>query len=130
MKIKSYKRRRVNRDEPVEVYRNLHRRGVVWSVRQRGRVVAHATEIMLSDAAFVVNAAGHRRAKIEQTRNVHAWIRGWITDMDAGVSRPSWPKIRYDLPTGSFYQITPAAHDGREVKRAALVRLASDVRVK
>jgi len=127
MKIKSYKRRSIRRDEPVEIYRNLHRRGVVYSVRQRGRVVAHATELVLSDVAFVVNTAGHRRAKIEKTRNVHAWARGWITDV-VPRSIASWPRIRYDLPTGAFYQAGEGASDDREVTRAALVRFANSVR--
>lgn len=63
----------------VEIYFNLHHR--VFSVRalegpHRGRVVAHAAAVTLTDAAFVVQPAGRARVLAEGRKNVHAFVRG------------------------------------------------------
>lgn len=63
----------------VNVYRNLHRGA--WSIRavdgpHRGRVVAHATAIVLTDARMHVNARAQRRIAAGAAREVHAWITG------------------------------------------------------
>lgn len=117
--IRSYRGRRVRRSKPVEVYRNLHRAGVCYSVRQFGRVVAHADSVELLDAAFVVNAAGHARAVRTGQRNVHAWVRGFL----ATSPRPSTfvlDRLRYSLQAGTFTTVA-----GERVLCAPYVQLNS-----
>lgn len=63
----------------VDVYWNLHKR--CFSVRSRerdsyGRVIAHADEIRLTSATFIVSEAGRQRVLSEKRKNVHAFIRG------------------------------------------------------
>lgn len=63
----------------VFVYRNLNRRGVVWSVKsvRTGRVVDRAETVYLRDCSFYVSAAGRQRVLESRRRNVHAGVRGF-----------------------------------------------------
>lgn len=63
---------------PVEVYRNVNKKGVVYSIRQFGYVVAHATEVILLNAEFIVKQSGRKRVKKTGRKNVHAWVKGDI----------------------------------------------------
>jgi hypothetical protein len=63
----------------TEVYWNLHKH--CYSVRERGRVVAHVDRITLLNARFVVQRAGYERTVREKVRCVHAWVRGDVTEM-------------------------------------------------
>lgn len=67
--------------QKVEVYRNLHKKGVVYSVRdcKTKLVVAHVSDLNLSDVKFKVNQAGRRRVLKEKRKNVHAVIQGIIS---------------------------------------------------
>ena len=62
--------------ERVQVYRNL-RRGD-WSVRVKGRVVAHVPEVTLATVRFVVSEAGRQRVLRRKERSVHAWAEGEV----------------------------------------------------
>jgi len=68
-----------NKDMKVEVYRNLHQK--CWSVRdcKTGKVVDHVQKIHLEDAELVVRPAGRAKVLREQRKNVHAFVRGWIS---------------------------------------------------
>jgi hypothetical protein len=66
----------------VDVYWNLHRK--VWSVRHRGKVVAHLDKVALRDVEWVVQPAGNRRAREEQRKNVHAFARGRVIPQEVG----------------------------------------------
>lgn len=61
----------------VDVYRNIHKK--CWSVRHKGKVIAHVNKIVLRDCQLVVQPAGNARAKREQRKNVHAFVRGYIS---------------------------------------------------
>lgn len=81
--ITPYQYREIEPEYPIEVYRNVTRgkgknKGskVVYSIRQHGYVVAHATEITLVNAEFVVGQAGRKRVKKTGVKNVHAYVRG------------------------------------------------------
>lgn len=63
---------------PVDVYRNVNKKGVTYSIRQDGYVVAHADEVILLNAEFIVKEAGRKRVKKTGRKNVHAWVRGDI----------------------------------------------------
>jgi hypothetical protein len=67
----------------VEVYRNLHKN--CYSVRaltgeNKGRVIDHVQSITLTDAKFVVQPAGRDRVLREKRKNVHAFVRGHISN--------------------------------------------------
>lgn len=64
--------------KPVEVYRNVNKKGVVYSIRQDGCVVAHADEVILLNAEFIVQKVGSKKVKKTGKKNVHAWVRGDI----------------------------------------------------
>jgi len=103
-----FKGRTFKPELPVEVYRNLNRRNaVVFSVRQGGLVIGHATDITLWDATFVVSLASRDFSLKVGRRNVHAWVRGFVTTADG----PFVAKVFYrhkDLPyfhTGERVQV-------------------------
>ena len=58
----------------VEVYYNLHRSCL--SYRRPGGRVSHAECVVLRDVTFAVQPAGLVKARREQRRNVHAFVRG------------------------------------------------------
>lgn len=60
----------------TDVYRNLTRG--CWSVRERGRVVAHAQTVTLADAVMVVRPGARARVIRTGNREVHAWIKGTL----------------------------------------------------
>jgi hypothetical protein len=60
----------------VSVYWNFHRK--CFSVRCNGRVIAHATSLLLREPRFRVSQAGRRRVLEEKRKNVHALIIGYL----------------------------------------------------
>ncbi len=67
----------------VEVYRNLHKD--CYSVRalngeNKGKVIDYVQSITLKNAKFVVQPAGRKRVLQEKRKNVHAFVRGHITN--------------------------------------------------
>lgn len=77
--ITPYKGREIDLDESVEVYRNLNRKGRVYSIRQNGLVVGHSTAVMLRDVKFHVGKSGVERVRKNMRKNVHAWAKGFIS---------------------------------------------------
>lgn len=74
------------------VYRNLHRKGHVYSIKAQegeysGRVIGYASAIHIETAIFVVSQAGRERARREKKRNVHAGILGYIKAVDQYIQR-------------------------------------------
>lgn len=80
--MKPYKNRIIDCNAPVEIYRCLTRKGVIYSVRQFNKVVSHTDNIVLKDCQFVVNESGRQRVIKTQSKNVHAFIKGLIGDID------------------------------------------------
>lgn len=64
----------------VEVYYNLHKQCL--SYRRPGGRVQHADSIALRDATFTVQPAGRERVLREGRKNVHAFVRGELVDVD------------------------------------------------
>jgi hypothetical protein len=63
----------------VDVYRNLHLDGVLWSVRKTGgKVLMHAQSVYLIDVEFIVHESGRQRVLKEKKKNVHAFARGTL----------------------------------------------------
>ena len=69
----------IDRTKTVEVYKNLHKQ--MWSVRQGGKVLEHCETIMLRDCRFVVQPAGRAKVLRERKKNVHAFIRGYVSSI-------------------------------------------------
>lgn len=70
-----------------QAYRNL--RNGKWSVQQRDgstvQVVLHADNVYMGVCSFVVQEKGNQRVRLEQRKNVHAFVRGVLLDAPTGV---------------------------------------------
>ena len=92
----------------VDVYRNLHKN--VWSVRNRatGRVRQYADKFVVRNAKFVVQPAGRKKVLKEQRKNVHAFVRGIVTNTGGlhreSVIRRCFKKVTYDPYTMETFQ--------------------------
>ena len=84
--ITSFKGRTIETECQIEVYRNLNRKGKVYSIKQQGLVVAHTTSICMFASTFVVNQSGKKRAIETKQRNVHAFIRGFYATNVIGLT--------------------------------------------
>ena len=65
----------------VFVYFNLHKK--VWSVKalegeNKGRVIAHASLVLLENCIFKVSQKGRERVLTEKRKNVHAGVVGQL----------------------------------------------------
>ncbi len=60
------------------VFRNLHHKGVVWSVQSEGKTISHNEHILVKDARFVVQPAGREKVRATKKKTVHAGIRGEV----------------------------------------------------
>lgn len=81
--ITPFKGRGAEVGQCVKVYRNLHLKA--WSIMAvdgpyKGKVIAHADWIGLWGPKFIVNEAGRQRVLREGKKNVHAFVRGTISD--------------------------------------------------
>lgn len=99
--IKPFKGRRVQVGEEVFAYRNLHRDE--WSVQVDGLIVGHADELVIENPKFVVREGGRQRVIREGRKNVHAGIRGILSDgrLEAPEGRVSYNPYR----AGHFYRV-------------------------
>jgi hypothetical protein len=76
--IYPFKERRIDYTKPVQVYRNLTRKGKVYSIKQSGKVVAFAYSLMLKDVTFVVSHKVQAKVRATGHRQVHAYAKGNI----------------------------------------------------
>lgn len=76
--IESYKGRKLDPARPVRIYRNLHKKGVVYSVQQGGLVIGYTRDILLLAAQPLVSAAGRERVRATGRKVVHAFIEGVV----------------------------------------------------
>ena len=70
--------KKIDLSRKVEVYFNLHKK--CWSIRQAGVPVVHADFIEIKDPQFVVQQGGNARVRREKKKNVHAFVRGYLTE--------------------------------------------------
>ncbi len=70
--------KKIDRSKKVEVYFNLHKK--CWSVRQAGVPVVHTDFVEIKDPQFVVQQVGNARVRCEKKKNVHAFVRGYLTE--------------------------------------------------
>ena len=74
----------------VFVYFNLHRK--CFSIKalegiDKGRVVAHANDVVIYNPTFKVSEAGRQRVLREKKKNVHAGVVGLWNDEEFNPSR-------------------------------------------
>ena len=73
----------------VEIYFNLHKK--VFSMRHKGKVIAHVCKATLKDVSYVVQPAGRARVLSDKKKNVHAFVRGELVDgLDAGIYKEGY----------------------------------------
>lgn len=79
MQIVPFKDRSIDQTKPIQVYRNLTRKFVRYSVRQFGKVVGHSNRLHLENCVFVVNERGRQWVLRNKRKTVHAFIEGFLT---------------------------------------------------
>lgn len=67
----------MNNQEKVFVYRNLHKNCFSVKSLKTKRVIAHVTQILLTNVEFKVSQAGRKRVLREKRKNVHAGVVGF-----------------------------------------------------
>jgi len=118
--IHSFKERTIDTDQPIQVYRNLHKKGVWYSIKQNGLVVAHSTALCIREPEFVINSYGKQKAIETGIRNVHAFIIGYYETSGMGTTakKNDLPiKIKYN-PFKSFGFYHEFGNQIKEVKKA------------
>lgn len=116
--------------DKVFVYRNLHRKGVVYSLRSQstGRVVGYSSDINLEDVRFRVGKAGQERVRREGKKYVHAGVVGRPHSLDTSfcIALPldeKWVKVSYNpYKNDSFVR----CDTGEAVFSAIKVRITQD----
>ena len=101
--ITPFKNRKIDIDKPVELYRNLTRRGYIFSVRQCGKVIGHTSNIVLTDCELVVNKSGKERCIKTNERNVHAFVRGHVGTNDDIQLSFSFDLLYNPMSSDGFY---------------------------
>ena len=79
MQIESFQNRKINPNIKVKIYRNLNKKGYVYSIKQNGLVVGYCSFICLKNCRFIVNQKGRDKVLKEKRKNVHAYIDGFLT---------------------------------------------------
>jgi hypothetical protein len=115
MQLEAYKGRSLDPARPVRVYRNLNKRGVVYSIAQKGQVVAYATDIKLKDCTCFVNQKGVERVRLKKVREVHAWVEGYVTEEES----PAKQKMSYNPYKHNHFYNT---QDGSPVTEAPFMQ--------
>lgn len=60
-------------------FRNLHQKGVTYSIRNsQGITILHTHGVLMKDADFVVSAKGREKVRSTGRKMVHAGVRGEI----------------------------------------------------
>lgn len=109
--------------EKVYVYRNLNRKGVVYSLKSRktGLVVDRLTNFAIENCEFKVSQAGRARVLANKRKNVHAGIVG--TRTTKRLSKSGLVQVYYNpYKTDSFINIKT----GKPVLKAKYVVFSED----
>lgn len=104
-----YKGRSVSKGQKVKVYRNLHKSGVVYSIRdaKTGQVLGHSPSVMLENVEYEVHEAGRQRVIKEKKKNVHSFVTGTYAGPYSAAERKEAVKgeaVSYNpYKSGSYY---------------------------
>lgn len=102
----------------VDVYYNLHKH--TFSIKEKGRVVAHADTVAIKWARFVVQPKGREKVIKEGRKNVHAFVRGQLDRTRRTPDLTGYRKASYN-PYRAPYFVD--AETGDELWEAASVIL-------
>ena len=102
----------------LEVFYNLHKK--IWSVRYRGKVLEHTTNIELEDVSLDVQPAGNARVRREKRKNVHAFVRGkrvepWKVSYDK-----NWKEVTYNPYKHKTFVFKDTGKPVKKAKRAVM----------
>lgn len=93
----------------VHVYRNLHKN--CYSIRQRGKVVAHLPSLLLEDVSFHVQPSGRKRVLESGKKNVHAYVKGKLSTPTGSFLFDPSLRIRYNpFETDTFLAQDESRH--------------------
>ena len=91
-------RYKIDITKKVFVYKNLNQD--CWSSKQGGLVKIHATELNLHTCMFKVNRNGRLRVLRERRKNVHAGIKGYMSES----TWDTYPEDLFDEVTYNPYK--------------------------
>ena len=103
----------------VEVYRNLRKR--CWSIRHKGKVIAHEDGLVVWDCELVSQPAGRERVRREKRKNVHAFIRGEWYGPKSSTEDITGYKITYNPYTDDTFMC-----EGNSIEWAYMVTLTKE----
>ena len=94
----------------VELYWNVNLNK--YSVRalegeHKGKVFTYARYAEVIDAEFVVRPSGQKRVRESGQKNVHAFVRGLITDDLSSdyAKKMLWRRVRYNPHVDDFFMV-------------------------
>lgn len=76
------------------IYWNLHKKQ--WSVRYKGKVIAHSGTVSCSRVNFKVGEKGRQRVLLEKRKNVHAYVVADRIDFPDNVNVKPLCMVRYN----------------------------------
>ena len=98
----------------TEVYFNLHKK--VFSIRKGGKVVSHASCVLIHQPSFVVQEGGRKRVRSEGRKNVHAFVTckhsGDIVQMPPGRGSMLQHPVTYNPYTHTGFMVGVPRKDG------------------
>lgn len=107
----------------VFCYRNLNRKGVVWSVKdvKTGLVIDRAKIVYLKDVKLKVSQAGRKRVLQQKRKNVHAGAQGVrINNKPRNIH--NWTRAKYNPYEMDSFQTM----DGVKLSNVQYVMLKKD----
>ena len=112
-----FKNRKINYDEPVKIYRCLNKKGYVFSIMQNNLVVAHTNFFVVKNPKFKINESGKIKAIQSKIRNVHAFIEGYLGEIEDILNCFSWTLLYEPFKNKGFY-IGNSDDPKNEIKKA------------
>lgn len=100
-----------------DVYRNLNKPAVTYSIRQRGRVTGYCGDVILRDCTFKAATPSQREACLNR-RLVCQWVKGLI--LEYGIPTGEWVRLDCDPKRVDGFR---RADTGERIDRAKFVRL-------
>jgi hypothetical protein len=110
---------------PVIVYRNLLdrvRHNGKWSIKNNGKVIGHADELVLGDVRFVVKEKRRQVIAAGGHREVHAWAVGTVADQLLSEQLEAVEITYRPHECGSFFR----RDNGHAISSAKYVRFRND----
>lgn len=108
----------------VKVYKNLNRNCFSIMDKQSRLVLGWASSVMLIKAKFVISQSGQKKARKEQTRNVHAFVEGDFIAGDFVASNAFNPPVAREIQYNPFkMDFFIDSKSGKPVHEAPLVYL-------